>query len=83
MPVVKLRSLLLTALSLLPSIATNACENTFIFLHDATNWQHTVVIAFPLSLRKSAMVLKSGANRPVSQISPRFRCASRSRRRVH
>ena len=39
-------------------------------------------IALPLSLRKSAMVLKSGASRSVSHISSTLRCASRSRRRL-
>ena len=38
-------------------------------------------IAGPLSLRKSAMVLKSGRNRPVSQMSSRLRPHSRSSRR--
>src|SRR5215467_3316441 len=35
-----------------------------------------------LSLRKSAIVLKSGASRPVSHISSILRCASRSSRRL-
>src|SRR5205814_6556502 len=35
----------------------------------ATNCPHTARIAAPLSLRKSAIVLKSGASRPVSHIS--------------
>ena len=67
---------------MLPSIATIACEKTFMERHSATNRLHTAVIAAPLSLRKSAMVLKSGASRPVSQISSRFRWASRSKRRL-
>jgi len=79
---VKLRSRLFTALSLLPSIATIACEKTFIVRHNVTKRLHTAVIAPPLSLRKSAMVLKSGTSRLVSQISSRFRCASRSKRRL-
>jgi len=37
---------------------------------------------FPLSLRKSAIVLKSGDRRPVSHISSILRCASRSSRRL-
>ncbi len=39
-------------------------------------------LAFPLSFRKSAIVLKSGASRPVSHISSILRCASRSSRRL-
>src|SRR5262249_33288069 len=46
------------------------------------NWEHTARIAAPLSLRKSAIVLKSGASRPVSHISSILRCASRSSRRL-
>jgi hypothetical protein len=42
----------------------------------------TAWIAAPLSLQKSAMVLKSGARRPVSHISPTLRLVSRSRRRL-
>ena len=47
----------------------------------AANSRHTNRMASPLSLRKSAMVLKSGASRPVSHISSTLRCASRSSRR--
>ena len=39
-------------------------------------------MALLLSLRKLAMVLKSGFKRPVSHISSTLRCASRSRRRL-
>ena len=39
-------------------------------------------IAAPLSRRKSAMVLKSGANRPVNHINSTLRWASRSSRRL-
>ena len=39
-------------------------------------------IAGPLSFLKSAMVLKSGANRPVSHIISTLRCVSRSSRRL-
>src|SRR2546423_13179316 len=39
-------------------------------------------MASPLSLRKSAMVLKSGIKRPVSQTSSMLRWHSRSRRRL-
>src|SRR5262245_12197124 len=44
--------------------------------------EHTARIAVPLSLRKSAIVLKSGASRPVSHISSILRGASRSSRRL-
>jgi hypothetical protein len=44
---------------------------------------HTARIAAPLSRRKLAMVLKSGARRPVSHISSTLRGASRSSRRLH
>ena len=46
------------------------------------NWRQVARIAGPLSFRKSAMVLKSGASRPVSHISSTLRCASRSSRRL-
>ena len=48
----------------------------------STNWRQVARIAGPLSLRKSAIVLKSGASRPVSHISSTLRWASRSRRRL-
>lgn len=72
----------ITALNLLPSIATTASVNSFIRRHSATNWLQTRRMAGQLSLRKSAIVLKSGAQRPVSQINSRLRCASRSSRRL-
>jgi hypothetical protein len=37
----------------------------------------------PLSPRKSAIVLKSGVGRPLTQTSSRLHCASRSNRRLH
>src|SRR5215469_2935531 len=70
------------ALNLLPSIATTARVNRLSWRHNTTNWEHTARIAPPLSLRKSAIVLKSGASRPVSHISSVLRCASRSSRRL-
>jgi len=79
---VKFRSRPLTALNVLPSIATNASQNRFKFRQSTTNSRHTRWIAGPLSLRKSAMILKSGDNRPVSQISSTLRRVSRSRRRL-
>jgi hypothetical protein len=44
--------------------------------------RHTLRIAFPLSLGKFAIVLKSGAKRCVNHISSTLRCASRSSRRL-
>ena len=44
--------------------------------------RQTSRMALPLSLRKSAMVLKSGANWPVSQTSSILRWHSRSSRRL-
>src|SRR3954467_11232361 len=79
---VKLRSRLLTALNLLPSMATLALVSRPMSGHSATNWAHTLRIADPLSLRKSAIVLSSGTNRPRSQITSRLRPASRSSRRL-
>ena len=50
--------------------------------HSATKVRQTSRMALPLSLRKSAMVLKSGANWPVSQTSSILRWHSRSSRRL-
>src|SRR5207237_10494542 len=50
--------------------------------HSTMNWRHTWRIARPLSLRKLAMVLKSGISRPLNHISSTLRCASRSSRRL-
>lgn len=47
-----------------------------------TNCRQTLQMALPLSRRKSAIVLKSGANRPVSHINSILRFASRSSRRL-
>jgi hypothetical protein len=46
------------------------------------NCAQAAQIASPLSRRKSAMVLKSGANRPVNHISSILRWHSRSSRRL-
>jgi len=46
------------------------------------NLRQAARIAGPLSFLKSAMVLKSGASRPVSHISSTLRWASRSNRRL-
>src|SRR6516162_2931378 len=79
---VKFLSRLLTALNLLPSIATVARLNSFSRRQSSTNCPHTARIAAPLSLRKSAIVLKSGASRPTNHINSILRCASRSSRRL-
>jgi len=57
LPCVKLLSRLLTALNLLPSMATLAFANRPILRHNSTNCAQTFLIAGPLSLRKSAMAL--------------------------
>src|SRR6266542_1536583 len=57
---VKFLSRLFTALNLLPSMATIASVNRSSLRHSTMNWRHTLRIAGPLSLRKLAMVLKSG-----------------------
>ena len=54
---VKFLSRALTALNLEPSIATQASVNRSSPRHNVTNWAHTLRIALPLSLGKSAMVL--------------------------
>src|SRR5262249_2777765 len=72
---VKFLSRLFTALNLLPSIATLAFESRPIRRHSSTNRAQTFLIAPPLSLRKSAIVLWSGANRPSShhlEVAPRL-----------
>src|SRR5580693_5102130 len=71
-----------TALNFDPSMATLAALSRPSLWHSATNSRHTSRMALPLSLRKSAMVLKSGANCPVSQIISILRWHSRSRRRL-
>src|SRR5258708_14584342 len=49
---VKFLSRLLTALNLLPSMATIASEKSFRLRHKTMNSRHTLRIALPLSLRK-------------------------------
>src|SRR3981081_868820 len=51
-----------TALNRLPSIAITVSENKSSRRQSITNWRQVALIAGPLSLRKSAMVLR----RPVS-----------------
>src|SRR6266481_7721314 len=47
-----------------------------------TKLAHTLRIAGPLSLRKSAITLSSGTSRPSSHMTSKFRPASRSSRRL-
>src|ERR1700730_488083 len=67
-PVVKLRSLLLTALMRVPSTASNSRPNRSRRRHRITNSRKTFLNAARLSLRKSAIVLKSGFRPPSSQM---------------
>src|SRR5260221_834087 len=68
-PRVKLRSRLLTALNLLPSIATLAFANRPIWRQRLTKFAHTLRIAGPLSLRKSPITLSSVTSRPSSHMT--------------
>ena len=74
----KVLSRLLTALNFDPSIATLAFATRPIRRHSSTNRAHTFLIAAPLSLRKSAIVLwpcnkrcepAAWPNEPVLQVS--------------
>ena len=58
----KLRLRLFTALNLLPAIATSSLPNNSSFLHTTVNSRDTPLSAARLSLRKSAIVLKSGTS---------------------
>ena len=49
---------------------------------NSINCTQTCLIALPLSLRKSAIVLWSGASRPVSHMTSTSRPPSRSSRRL-
>ena len=71
-----------TALNLLPSMAMIDWEKRLRLRQSTTNCRQTLRMALPLSRRKSAIVLKSGANRPVSHISSTLRSTSRSSRRL-
>jgi putative MATE family efflux protein len=79
---VKFLSRALTALNLEPSMATLPSLSRSSSRHSATKARQTSRMALLLSLRKSAMVLKSGASCPVSQISSILRRHSRSSRRL-
>jgi hypothetical protein len=63
---VKFLSRAFTALNLDPSMATLAALNSSSLRHSATNSRQTSRMALPLSLRKFAMVLKSGARCPIN-----------------
>lgn len=71
-----------TVREVLPSMATMTCENNFKSRHRTTKRRQTLRMPVLLSLRKSAIVLKSGASRPVSHISSMLRWHSRSSRRL-
>jgi hypothetical protein len=60
----------------MPSMDRFSCR------HRTMNRRHTRRMAGPLSLRKLAIVLKSGISRPVSHISSMLRCVSCSSRRL-
>lgn len=62
--------------------AEQAALGESLVVHSSTNQRHAARIAGPLSPRRSAMVLRSAANRPVSHISLRLRRASRASRRL-
>jgi hypothetical protein len=79
---VKFPSRVLTALNLLPSIATLASLNSSGRRHSTTNSRQTLPMASPLFFGKSAIVLKSAIKRPVSQTNSMLRWHSRSRRRL-
>ena len=62
-----------SALSLLPSMATNTWMKSFKSRDTTTNRRYTLRISVPLSRLKSAIVLKSGARRPANQIRSTLR----------
>src|SRR2546426_8218726 len=70
---VKFRSLLFTALNLLPSTATISRPYNPSLRHHKRNLTTVCLIGSPLSLRKSAIVLKSGRKFSSSHIASRFR----------
>ena len=72
-PVVKFRSLLLTALMRVPSTASNSRPNRSSRRHRITNSRKTFLNAARLSLLKSAMVLKSGFKLRNSQMTSMLR----------
>ena len=76
-----LRAVLLTALNLLPSMATNSFPNNSAPLHHTRNCTSTRLIASPFSCRNRHSVLKSGCNCPLSHINSTLRPHSCSNRR--
>ena len=80
--VVKFRSLLLTALMRVPSTASNSRPKRLRSRHSKVNWRNTARKAARLSLRKSAMVLKSGFKVCNSQMTSMLRWHSASSRRL-
>ena len=69
----KLASLLFTAPSLVPSIPTSCAPKSFIWWHSPMNSRLTPRSERRLSLRKSAMVLKSGRSWRISQSTSTLR----------
>jgi len=67
----------ITALNLLPSTATTASVNRCIRRHNSINCLHTLRMALPISKRKLATVLKSGASRLMSHINSILRWTAR------
>lgn len=67
---------------MLASTAAIALLNRPVLRHSITSSPHTARIAAPLSRRALAMVLKSGASRPVSHKSSTSRPTSLSSRRL-
>lgn len=79
---VKFRSRVFTALNRLPSTATTPPARRPTCRQSITKCRQVARSASPFSRRKSAIVLKSGARRPISHISSTLRQASRSKRRL-
>ena len=79
---VKLRTLLLTALMRVPSTASSSRPKRLSSRHSNVNWRNTARKAARLSLRKSAMVLKSGFKVRNSQMTSMLRWHSASSRRL-
>ena len=79
---VKLRSLLSTALMRVPSTASSSRPKRLNSRHSNVNWRNTARKAARLSLRKSAIVLKSGFKVRNSQITSMLRWHSTSNCRL-
>ena len=72
-PALKFWSRAFTARNLLPSIASSSPPNNSNCRHSNVNDRATALSGWRLSLRKSAMVLKSGVCLPVSQMGSTLR----------